>query len=922
LADRTVSVSLQAQVTGYLQGMDKAAKATAKAGTEAEKAQRKLEAQSQAMQSAGKGLMAVGLVAVAATALSVKAAIGWETAWTGVTKTVEGTPAELAKVEEGLRSLAKTLPASHDQIAAVAEAAGQLGIQTGSVTAFTKTMIDLGETTNLSADEAATSLARFMNIMGTAQGDVDRLGSVIVALGNNYATTEAEIVAMSMRLAGAGKQIGLSEGEVLGLSTALSSVGIEAEAGGSAFSKVMIDISASVDEGGDRLDMFAKASGVSAADFTKQWKNDPSAALSLFVEGLGDAEKQGGSTLETLAELGITEVRMRDALLRASSASDIFTSAMGDGNTAFEENNALALEAAKRYATVESQLQIMSNRVSDAAISFGQVFLPAVSAAADGIGGLADALGDMDPVMQGTVAITGLVLGGVALAGGAFLIAIPKAAAFKASLELLNISLGKVALSTAAVAGAVGLAIGVISIMVARQAEAKARVDGLTDSLDANTGSFTKNTREQVVNNLEKSDAYKVAKLMGISLGELADAALGEADAVKSVTDKIAAQREQMKGFGSESSMVQKSYADIEGAISGTSGELSDAREKWQTHKEAMEDGTAATDKNAEATRSAADAYVEASDEAGGLTDTLDKLLEAIDEVNGMNQDAVSTNARFRQSLDEISKTADDASRSLDESSAAGSANAAALAGVAADAQAAAEAQYELDRKTMGGKEATEKYITTLGVSREELKKAATAAGYNADEVQNLIDKVLALPTEHQTEILADTAAATEKINQFVRDLNNIPGRRDVVINQVVQQTGAAHGAVGAAYNAEGGTITGPGTGTSDSILSWVSNGEEIIRASMAEKYRPLLKAINADRLGGYATGGTVGYASSPQYAPNPGNGGSSAVSVATQVSLAGATFAATIDGRPITMMIQEQMVSASDARDGRIRRG
>jgi hypothetical protein len=39
-------------------------------------------------------------------------------------------------------------------------------------------------------------------------------------------------------------------------------------------------------------------------------------------------------------------------------------------------------------------------------------------------------------------------------------------------------------------------------------------------------------------------------------------------------------------------------------------------------------------------------------------------------------------------------------------------------------------------------------------------------------------------------------------------------------------------------------------------------------------------------------------------------------------VSLAGATFAATIDGRPITMMIQEQMVSASDARDGRIRRG
>ncbi|ETJ25946.1 hypothetical protein Q604_UNBC17593G0001, partial [human gut metagenome] len=67
-------------------------------------------------------------------------------------------------LENGLRGLATKLPASHQQIAAVAEAAGQLGIKTENVVSFTKTMIDMGESTNMSAEQAATSLARLANI--------------------------------------------------------------------------------------------------------------------------------------------------------------------------------------------------------------------------------------------------------------------------------------------------------------------------------------------------------------------------------------------------------------------------------------------------------------------------------------------------------------------------------------------------------------------------------------------------------------------------------------------------------------------------------------------------------------------------------------------------------------------------------------
>ncbi|WP_188756147.1 phage tail tape measure protein [Microbacterium album] len=427
-------MTLSAQVAEYQKAMQDAARSTRETGSEAEK----LAQKRQAFDLLGRTALGVGTAMTAMTALSVKAAMGWESAWAGVTKTVDGTPEQLAAVEEGLRGLTSVLPASHDEIAAVAEAAGQLGIRTENVVEFTRTMIDLGETTNLSANDAATALARFTNIMGTSQEQVSNLGSALVGLGNNYATTESEILEMSMRLAGAGRQIGLSEGDVLGLATALSSVGIEAEAGGSAMSKVMIDIAASVEEGGDRVAMFAKTAGMSAEEFSKQWRTAPSEALAAFVKGLANAEAQGSSTLGVLAELGITEVRMRDALLRSSSAADMFTEAMATGNREFEANNALTEEAAKRYETVEARVAIAANAIRDAAIDFGEVFLPVVAETSGRVAEFAQALGDLPDPVQGIIGIATGLGGAVALASGAMLMGVPKIVEYRLALETLG----------------------------------------------------------------------------------------------------------------------------------------------------------------------------------------------------------------------------------------------------------------------------------------------------------------------------------------------------------------------------------------------------------------------------------------------------------------------------------------------------
>ena len=317
-----------------------------------------------------KTIAGVGAGLTAAAGFAIKAGIDFESAFAGVRKTVNATEEQLASLEKAIRGMSKEMPQSASEIAGVAEAAGQLGISVDKIEGFTKTMVQLGDATNLSSEEAATSLARLANITGMSQDDFDKLGSTIVALGNNLATTESEITAMGLRLAGAGKQIGMSEAQILSLAGGLSSVGIEAEAGGSAFSKVMSDMALAVETGNSSLGQFAAVAGMSSEEFKKAFQDDAASALMAFIKVLGTAEERGMSSLKVLDEMGISEIRLKDSLLRASSASGVFAKAMDIGNQAWADNTALAKEASARYATMESQIGILKNKVTDLGITF------------------------------------------------------------------------------------------------------------------------------------------------------------------------------------------------------------------------------------------------------------------------------------------------------------------------------------------------------------------------------------------------------------------------------------------------------------------------------------------------------------------------------------------------------------------------
>lgn len=348
--------------------------------------------------------MTVGVTApiVAGVGAVVKSAMSWESAFAGVKKTNDevvdsngNVVYSYADLESGLRGLTAQLPASHEEIAGVAEAAGQLGIKSQDVVSFTKTMIDMGESTNLSAEDAASAIAKIANITGLTSDEYQRFGSSVVALGNNFATTESDIVSMANRLAASGTLAGLTNQEILGLATAMSSVGIEAEAGGTAMTQTLSAIESAVAAGGEDLQKFATVAGESAQEFADKWKNHPIEAIQDFIRGLGKLDEKGESATMVLDDMQLSGVRQSNMLKSLALAADTMTGAVDLSNRAWSENTALTNEASTRYETTESKLRMLKNQVVDMAIDFGGPFVDALKNGLEASKPLIQTLSDM-----------------------------------------------------------------------------------------------------------------------------------------------------------------------------------------------------------------------------------------------------------------------------------------------------------------------------------------------------------------------------------------------------------------------------------------------------------------------------------------------------------------------------------------------
>jgi len=395
------------------------------------------------LQSAGSAMMGIGAKITAGVTApivgigvgAVKSAIKVESAFAGVIKTTEGLTDEYGNLNDagkdlkrGFQDLALAIPVDVEELMGIGELGGQLGITRENLLDFTETMAAMGVSTNLTGEEAATAFAQIANIMGTPQDKIENMGSSVVDLGNNFATTEKDIVNFAQRIAGAGKIAGLTEADVFGISAAFSSVGIQAEAGGTATQKVLLAMNKSVALSDDKLATFAKTAGMSASDFAKMWEKDAGGAFAAFVTGLGDA---GDGAMGILDDLELGDQRLIRSFLSLAGAGDLINDTMGRSAKAWAENTALSKEAAQRYATTESKLIMMKSALKDVAASFGDLLLPflhqfldVIRPAIDFVKNMTDGQKELALKIAGVLAVIGPLVtafGAVATVVGALL---------------------------------------------------------------------------------------------------------------------------------------------------------------------------------------------------------------------------------------------------------------------------------------------------------------------------------------------------------------------------------------------------------------------------------------------------------------------------------------------------------------------
>ncbi|MEJ1193054.1 phage tail tape measure protein [Pseudarthrobacter sp. CCNWLW207] len=836
MADRRVKVIFSAEIQNFKRAMEEAAQATKKTQQASEDSSnaadgylanlvRSAHKNREAWELSGAALLGFGTAAVGGLALAGKAAMDWESAWAGVTKTVDGTPAQMDELEGSLRNLAKTLPSTHEEIAAVAEAAGQLGVKREDVVGFTKTMVDLGETTNLSADEAATSIAQISNVMGTMEREgskgVERFGATLVALGNAGASTEAEILEMAKRIAGAAKLVGASESDVLALSNAMASLGIEAQLGGGVISRVMQRMYGDVKAGGEGLDRLAEVAGVSAKEFATAFETDPVRAVDMMVKGFGRIKDEGGNVIDTMSDLGIKGTEETGVILRLAGAGDILTDSLKLGDSAWQSNSALAEEAAKRYETTESKVKVAWNNIKDAAIEAGAVLLPVIAGIAEGAAGLAQTFGALPEPVKGVLTVLGSVAGVAALGAGAFLTLTPKILDSVQAFTTLNTradgssrGLGKVA-KNAGIATA-----GILALTAAASIGNK-----IFGKAEVSSAQFAQGLLS-VGENTEKLDALFKDGGLGTSIDGVGDAIKRMSE--KSMFDEFSIWLGDVSTSGSKLNTLRDNLAGVDGALSGlvAEGKGEEAAKGFQAIKNAAEEqgvpleklvdmfpqyrdklleaknaagetnvtqddlsksmleGGKATDVAAEALKAAAEASEEvqkALEDVGlaadGSVTDIDKFAASLFAAGLIHLSASDASIAYQAAIDAMTESVIKNGTTLDINTEQGRANQAAFNGIASSAMTAAEATAAETLATQGSAAAQAQLQASLRTSYDDLVRAAGQLGITGDEADTMARKALGIPKEVPIDTWVNDNA-TAKLDALKTKADNLDGKQ------------------------------------------------------------------------------------------------------------------------------------------------
>ena len=374
---------------------------------------------------------------------SYKAALDYESATVSMQKTIDETDTtKYEDIKNAFLAMSETGPVGFTELMELAGMAGAFGVGADDVIKFVESVSMLSVTADdLDAATGAEALTKLLNI--TEQGDytnIQRVASAVTDLGNKTNATEGQILAMAQRMASTGELAGLSTEGILALAAGFVSVGIEAEAGGTAAGKLMKMMTTSALS--DDASKFSEIMGISGAEFAKGWKSDAAGSMLSFFQSLSelDAESDFGA-LQWLQDEGLKEIRLSNLISAAATNPKLFENALETSKEAYELNAALTEEAEKRYKTGQSYQDTQWNIIQNASAEVGENLVDPFQAVIGKVGELAKAFGELDEDAQNRwIAVAGalIALGPVSSTIGTVAVSVGKIATALATKGIEN----------------------------------------------------------------------------------------------------------------------------------------------------------------------------------------------------------------------------------------------------------------------------------------------------------------------------------------------------------------------------------------------------------------------------------------------------------------------------------------------------
>lgn len=640
-----------------------------------------------------------------------------------------------------------------------------------------------------SAEIMATSLTQF-RLPAEQAGHV----ADVLAAGAGKAQGSVDDLALALSYVGplAGS-VGLSLDETAGTIAYFATQGIIGEKAGTSLRGVLASLQAPSMAASKELDKY----GISVFD-----ANGNMLSLSGIAEQL--KSRLGGLTeQERLAALG--RIFGNESLNAATLLYEGGAAKVQEWTKNVDDSGYAAEQAAIRQDNLAGDVEKLGGALDTALIRTGSNANDVLREMVQAATALVDIYGEMPGPLQAGALVIGVTAAAMALLAGGAVFLRAKYIELKATIEATNGSFARTALVGAGVGIALTGLLAIIASVAQAQAEARARATAYADALEQGEDATEKFIASQLAAKdsflwLDRGSAIENARTLGFTVEDVTRAVKGstvEFERFKERVQEAYDERGQGVEFGIAAQQLREKVqqlrdAQVEGA---------------QASKDASDAQAALTGKTAEGapvTETAADAYLKAADNAGSFEDQLRKLIDTINEANGVGQDAVSSNIAYQDALAKVDETIQKArdgqegyALTLDQQTQVGRDNLGMLNDLAQQSQKAADAQFALDGNT-------EQYRSNLEAGRQALIDRAEALGYNAEQAGALADQIYRIPTERETRILAETKFAQEQVDSYISRNTG----REIIVRIAGVQVAQGLGGSGGLTQADGGVVS------------------------------------------------------------------------------------------------------------------